>query len=287
MSNRTITQRIPARATADGAGVKLRRSIGASAALRLDPFLMLDEILSDEAADYLGGFPAHPHRGFQTVTIMLDGRMQHRDHMGNVGLLEPGGAQWMTAGRGVIHEEMPQQDAGRLHGFQLWLNLPAAEKMQPARYRDIAPAEIPTASQAGVTARVIAGRLEAPELPTLTGPINNADEPLTTDPLLADLRLEAGATLSLPLPDSRNAFVYVFDGELSVAGEPVTAPEAALLGPGDQLTLNSDRGARLLLLAGKPLGEPVAQHGPFVMNTQAELRQAMLDYGNGVLTTPA
>lgn len=280
---RHIDQIIPAMDTADGDGVKLRRSIGASAGLRHDPFLMLDEIMSDDAADYMGGFPAHPHRGFETVTYMLEGLMQHKDHMGNVGLLKPGGAQWMTAGRGVIHEEMPQQEAGRLHGFQLWLNLPAAEKMQPAEYRDIEPVDIPELAFEDGRLRLIAGEITV-NGQALSGPINGKGYPVTTDPIMADVQLDASANISLPLPAEHNAFVYVFAGNVEISGKTVTAPAAVKLSLGESLPLTSKNGGRLLLLAGKPLNEPVAQRGPFVMNTQEELYQAMKDYGNGTLT---
>lgn len=280
---RIFAQVIPAMDTADGDGVKLRRSIGAMSGLRHDPFLMLDEILSDEAADYIGGFPPHPHRGFETVTYMLEGLMQHKDHMGNVGLLKPGGAQWMTAGRGVIHEEMPQQEEGRLHGFQLWLNLPAAEKMKPADYRDIEPEQIPEATVAGAKLRLIAGQLDIADQ-HLSGPINGEEYPVTTDPLIVDASLQAGAELTLPITAGHNAFIYLFEGELNSASQVVTAPAAIKLGDGETVSLSSSQGARLLLLAGKPLNEPVAQRGPFVMNTQEELYQAMKDYGNGTLT---
>ena len=280
---RNITQVIPALDTADGDGVKLRRSIGAAAGLRHDPFLMLDEILADDAADYIGGFPPHPHRGFETVTYMLEGQMQHKDHMGNVGLLKPGGAQWMTAGRGVIHEEMPQQDEGRLHGFQLWLNLPAAEKMKPADYRDIEPTQIPEATVQGAKLRLIAGQL-ALAGKSLSGPINGNGYPVTTDPLMVDIQLAAGAEISLPIQAGYNAFAYLFEGELELAGQQANAPSALKLSDGDSVRFLSKDGARLLLFAGKPLNEPVAQRGPFVMNTQEELYQAMKDYGRGTLT---
>lgn len=280
---RQVTQLIPAIATADGDGVKLRRSLGMTPGLRHDPFLMLDEISSDQAADYMGGFPPHPHRGFETVTYMLAGKMQHQDHLGNVGLLQPNGAQWMTAGRGVIHEEMPLQDEREMHGFQLWLNLPAAEKMQAADYQDIEPDRIPEHHFAGGLVRLVAGELTL-EQTVLQGPINTPAKPKTTNPIMAEVQLQAGAEVNLSLPPEHNAFVYVFDGELQVADKTVATPAAALLSLGDRLSLRADSGARLLLLAGKPIGEPIAQRGPFVMNTQDELYQAMKDYGNGTLT---
>lgn len=282
--SRRIRQVIPAIDTADGDGVKLRRSIGAMPGLRHDPFLMLDEIMSDDAADYIGGFPPHPHRGFETVTYMLEGRMQHKDHMGNVGLLKPGGAQWMTAGRGVIHEEMPQQDSGRLHGFQLWLNLPAAEKMQPADYRDIEPEQIAEATGNGATVRVIAGVVEFAGK-ALSGPINGTAYPVSTDPLMVDVKLAANSEINVPIKTGHNAFVYLFEGDLEIAGQAATAPAAITLTDGATVNIKSASGAQLLLLAGKPINEPVAQRGPFVMNTQEELYQAMKDYGNGSLTS--
>jgi len=280
---RHVTQIIPGMATADGDGVKLRRSIGMAPGLRHDPFLLLDEISSDNAADYIGGFPPHPHRGFETVTYMLEGSMQHKDHMGNVGLLKPNGAQWMTAGRGVIHEEMPQQEAGKMHGFQLWVNLPAAEKMLPADYQDIEPEQIAEQVIEGGLVRVIAGQLELGKY-SLQGPINTPSTPKTTDPMLAEIQLAKGAELSLALPTAHNAFLYVFSGEVALGDAVVTAPAAALLSQGNALQLNAASDTRLLLVAGKPIGEPIAQRGPFVMNTQDELYQAMKDYGNGTLT---
>lgn len=284
--NRTVKSVIPAHRASDGDGVKLWRSIGANQSIRLDPFLMLDEIVSDDAADYIGGFPAHPHRGFETVTYMLDGYMQHRDHMGNVGLLKPGGAQWMTAARGIIHKEIPQQEAGRMHGFQLWLNLPSSEKMKPAWYRDIEPAEIGEALFGGGLVRVVAGELQINGA-SVQGPINTAEAPITTDPILAEIRLEGGAKLKLPLASQYNAMLYLFDGDLQLEGQSYSPQSALVLSSGEALEVSSDSGARALLVAGIPINEPVAQRGPFVMNTQEELYQAMKDYGNGTLTQEA
>lgn len=281
--DRVVKQVIPAMDTSDGDGVKLRRSIGMSPGLRVDPFLMLDEISAEESADYMGGFPAHPHRGFETVTYMLEGLMEHRDHLGNIGLLKPNGAQWMTAARGIIHEEMPKQEAGRMHGFQLWLNLPAAEKMKAADYRDIEPEQIAEKTFTGGKLRLVAGQLVI-EGAVVQGPINGPNYAVSTDPIMADIQLEAGASLSLDLPAEHNAFLYVFEGGVNVAEQVVAAPSAALLGLGERVTVASSAGGRALLLAGKPIGEPIAQRGPFVMNTQEELYQAMKDYGNGTLT---
>ena len=270
--------------TADGAGVKLRRSIGSSDAARVDPFLMLDEFFSDDPNDYIAGFPSHPHRGFETVTYMLDGHMLHEDHLGNRGELGPGAVQWMTAGRGVIHSEMPQQSEGRMRGFQLWLNLPAAEKGRPATYRDIAASEIPEVDLgAGATARLIAGRLTLDQ-GEVAGPVN-ANNELTTDPHYLDLRLSANSEVSLPLRRDLNGFIYLYEGEASLAGEALVPRAAAVLTAGDELRLRGEGdGARLLLIAGRALNEPVVQYGPFVMNTVEEIQQALVDYREGRLT---
>lgn len=284
--NRTVKRVVTAQPASDGDGVKLWRSIGANQSIRLDPFLMLDEIVSDDAADYIGGFPAHPHRGFETVTYMLDGYMQHKDHMGNVGLLKPGGAQWMTAAHGIIHEEIPQQEEGSMHGFQLWLNLPSSEKMKPAWYRDIDPAEIGEALFEGGLVRVVAGQLEM-DGASIQGPINTAERPITTDPIIAEIRLDNGAELDLPLARHYNAMVYLFDGELEIGSQSYSSKSALVLSAGDAIKVISKGGARALLVAGVPINEPVAQRGPFVMNTQEELYQAMKDYGNGTLTQEA
>lgn len=288
MTARTLVQIIDALETSDGAGVKLRRSLGSRAGLRLDPFLMLDEFGTDNPNDYIAGFPEHPHRGFETVTYMLDGHMQHRDHLGNVGDLGPGSVQWMTAGRGVIHSEMPQQSEGRMRGFQLWLNLPAAEKMQPAAYRDIPAQDMPLVKLAGGGgAKVIAGTLVMDEHHT-EGPINTAAKPVSTDPLFVDVALPAGATFTQSVPASHNAFVYVYEGDLLVGDKPrrLGQHSAGILGTGgDAVTVTAqDTGCRFILLAGKPLGEPIAQYGPFVMNTREEIEQALQDYQSGVLT---
>jgi len=282
---RTLQKVIESVAASDGAGVKLRRSLGQSPYTRLDPFLMLDEFSSFDANDYIAGFPAHPHRGFETVTYLLDGHMLHEDHLGNRGDLKSGAVQWMSAGRGIVHSEMPQQVEGRMRGFQLWINLPAREKMKPAGYRDIDPAEIPViALRGGGRAKLIAGTLES-EGRSVAGPIQG----LATDPLYADVELPAGATFTQPLGSERNAFIYVFEGSASVgAGEAARAlatHSAGVLGAGDLVAVSAGAaGARFLLLAGRPLGEPVVQHGPFVMNTREEIEQAIQDYQSGELT---
>jgi len=282
---RSLARTIPARETSDGAGVRLRRSIGAAQNLRLDPFLMLDEFGTDNPQDYIAGFPAHPHRGFETVTYMIDGHMRHEDHMGNVGELKSGGVQWMTAGRGVIHSEMPQQEQGRMRGFQLWVNLPAREKMKPAAYQDI-PADQVTRKNlpGGVTLKLIAGRLDlAGE--KLAGPINSVPGGMFTDPLFVDLDLPAGAQIDIPVPQGHNAFLYVYEGSATVGGQVLGFRQAGVLGDGDLARVaGGERGARAILVAGRPIGEPIVQYGPFVMNTMAEIEQALADYRAGVLT---
>jgi len=288
MSTRTLQHVIRGIETSDGAGVKLRRSIGSAPGLRLDPFLMLDEFGTENPDDYIAGFPPHPHRGFETVTYMLDGHMRHEDHLGNVGELTSGGVQWMTAGRGVIHSEMPMQDRGRMRGFQLWINLPAAEKMKPAAYRDIAPAQIPvTRLAAGGECRVIAGRAKL-DGRTIAGPINSGSGDMATDPLYLDIRLGVGEAFAHPIPSGYAAFAYVYEGELSIgaADDARTLPQhaAGTLSDGEHFEAQAGAaGARFLLLAARPLREPVVQYGPFVMNTREEIEQALTDYRDGKL----
>ena len=281
-TSRKLQAVIESVAASDGAGVKLRRSLGSRQNQRFDPFLMLDEFFSDDPDDYLAGFPSHPHRGFETVTYMLDGHMRHEDSFGNRGDLGPGDVQWMTAARGIIHSEMPQQTAGRMRGFQLWINLPSREKMKPAAYRDIPSREIPTVALAGGgELRVIAGEFEQGETKT-AGPIGG----LSTAPLYCDLRLPHGIEATIPTPNSHNTFLYVYEGD-AVVGEdakPLPFRAAGLLTPGDSVRIRAgERGVRLLLLAGKPIGEPVVQYGPFVMNTPEEIQQAVIDYQRGQL----
>ena len=280
MTIRPLVSSHPAIDTSDGAGVKLRRVLGHHPEARIDPFLMLDYFSSDNPDDYLEGFPAHPHRGFETVTYIIDGHMLHEDHLGNRGDLEAGGVQWMTAGRGIIHSEMPQMTEGLLRGFQLWINLPAKEKMKPAGYRDIPREEIPELRAPGATLKLIAGELALDGTIT-TGPIHG----LATAPLYVDVALEPDATIELPVPATHSAFLYVFEGAARAGEKPVPAGMAGVLGSGDQVRLAaSPAGARLLLLAGKPLGEPIVQYGPFVMNTREEIEQAVRDYQRGRLT---
>ena len=280
MTVRTLQRVIPSIPASDGAGVKLRRSLGASQLARHDPFLMLDEFYSDDPDDYLAGFPSHPHRGFETVTYMLDGHMQHKDSSGNTGDLGPGDVQWMTAARGIIHSEMPQQTEGRMRGFQLWLNLPAKEKMKPAVYRDIPAREIPSVPVGKGEVKVIAGSLHG-----TTGPVHGG----STDPQYWDLHLEPRAVFEAPLPAGHNAFAYAYEGEAVVGEErkPLAHRAAGLLSDGDAVRIEAgEQGARLLLLAGKPIREPMVQYGPFVMNTREEIEQAIADYQAGTLTAP-
>ncbi|WP_099207124.1 pirin family protein [Xanthomonas citri] len=264
--------------TSDGAGVKLTRVIGTQQLPELDPFLMLDEFGTDKAEDYLAGFPSHPHRGFETVTYMLDGRMRHKDNHGNEGLLTPGSVQWMTAGRGLIHSEMPEQESGRMRGFQLWVNLPARDKMTDPKYQEYAPNHIPVAHPApGVTVKVIAGAVGE-----VVGPIVQP----ATSPVYLDIALEPNMEWEYQLPSGHNAFAYAFEGALTV-GESDTArvlpaQQLAVLGGGQRLRLHAGAdGAQLILVAGRPLNEPVLRHGPFVMNTKQELMQAFVDFQEG------
>ncbi|HET7845363.1 MAG TPA: pirin family protein [Xanthomonadales bacterium] len=288
MTIRKLDRVIRAIDTSDGAGVRLRRSLGSQRGLRLDPFLMLDEFSSEDANDYIAGFPSHPHRGFETVTYMLDGHMRHEDHLGNRGDLRAGGVQWMTAGRGIIHSEMPQQQSGRMRGFQLWINLPAKEKMKPAGYRDIPAEEIPVVDAApGVRVKVVAGALEH-DGRRIEGPVNGSAAPLSTDPTYLDVELAPNARWSHRIPASLAAYAYVFEGSVRVDDRPenvLREHHGGVLGAGDVVALEAGpQGGRLLLLAGKPIAEPVVQYGPFVMNTPEEIAQAIADYQSGTLT---
>jgi len=266
--------------TSDGAGVKLVRLIGTPDLADLDPFLMLDAFGSAEPEAYIAGFPDHPHRGFETVTYMLAGRLRHRDNKGHSGLLEAGSVQWMTAGRGIVHSEMPEQERGLMAGFQLWINLPAKEKMTEPRYQDIAPGRIPiVTAPGGVSVKVIAGSFAG-----TAGPV----APAATAPLFIDVMLPQGTTFATTLPPAHNAFAYVYEGEVEIgpqARAKVLSPgRLGVLGPGEGFAARSAGPvARLLLVAGRPLNEPVAKYGPFVMNTEAELHQAFADYRAGRL----
>ena len=275
---RTVERLITGQPTSDGAGVKLTRVLTQDLQRRLDPFLMLDAFGGDSADDYIAGFPDHPHRGFETVTYMLAGRMRHRDSAGNEGLLQSGGVQWMTAGRGVIHSELPEQSEGLMEGFQLWLNLPARDKMQPPWYRDIQSAELPEWHDDGVTVRVLAGASHG---------VAGAVQREGTQALYLDVHLAPGARFEQPLPAAHNAFIVVYRGELSVADTVVRQRRMAILANtagSDFVALQAGpEGARAILVAGQPLGEPIAQYGPFVMNTHEQIVQAVQDFQAGRL----
>jgi redox-sensitive bicupin YhaK (pirin superfamily) len=283
---RKLTQIIPSIPTSDGAGVKLRRSLGGRQGSHLDPFLMLDEFYSDDPNDYLAGFPSHPHRGFETVTYMLDGHMRHEDHLGNRGDLRPGDVQWMTAARGIVHSEMPQQTAGRMRGFQLWINLPSKEKMKPAHYRDIPSAQIPVLElPSGASVKLIAGSIDV-DGTTTSGPVNSADALMSTDPLYVDVRLPPQGEIELPLKSGHHAFIYLYEGQARVgplgAERDLPTRSAGVLSDDGSVRIQAQGGeARLLLLAARPIGEPVVQYGPFVMNTRQEIEQAVDDFRSG------
>ena len=291
LQNRTVMQQLPGMPTSDGAGVKLTRIIGTPHLDMLDPFLMLDCFESDDADDYVAGFPTHPHRGFETVTYLLNGRMRHKDNAGNEGVIEPGGVQWMTAGKGILHSEMPEQQEGLLKGFQLWVNLPAKAKMSEPGYQEFSPELTPLEQRDnGIEIRVIAGETNQGTV----GPVINTH----TYPTYMDVSLPANTTFDQRLVNDHNAFIYVIEGEVSVqdstgsaqgkANNTVKAKNLAALSKGDNITVSSNiNGARFLLIAGKPLNEPVARMGPFVMNTQTEIRQAVEDFHSGKFGQPA
>jgi redox-sensitive bicupin YhaK (pirin superfamily) len=273
-----VARKLRGQAASDGAGVKLTRVIGSPQLDMLDPFLLLDEFGTDKAEDYLAGFPDHPHRGFETVTYMLDGRMRHRDNHGNEGLLVPGSVQWMTAGRGLVHSEMPEQQEGRMRGFQLWVNLPKANKMDAPQYQEFPDARMPRVQPAaGVEVKIIAGEVDG-----VRGPIVQP----ATSPVYLDITLAPGVAWEYALPEGHNAFVYFFEGDGSVGqGEDARAlssQELAVLGGGEVFAVRAgSEGARLILVAGRPLREPVARYGPFVMNTKEEIMQAFVDFQSG------
>jgi len=279
MTVRKIQQVVPGVPASDGAGVKLIRSLGGAGHLRADPFLMLDAFSSGNPDDYVAGFPSHPHRGFETVTYLLDGHMLHEDHLGNRGNLKSGGVQWMTAGRGIIHSEMPQQENGRMRGFQLWINLPAKEKMKPAGYRDIQPSEIPVVSLPGGSLKIVAGTCEG-----TSGPVQGG----STDPLYWDVQLNSGKAFEAKIPESHAVYVYPFEGSVEIEDRVLKAHQGGVLGAGDAIEIKAGaEGARFLVLAAKPIREPIVQYGPFVMNTREEIEQAIRDYQSGALTEPA
>lgn len=275
---RTVERVITGQAVSDGAGVKINRVLTQNLQRRLDPFLMLDNFGSDQASDYLAGFPSHPHRGFETVTYMLEGRMRHRDSSGNEGLLTNGGVQWMTAGRGVIHSEMPEQEEGMMSGFQLWLNLPAKDKMRDPWYRDFNGDEVPVFStENGARVKVIAGSSHG---------VDGAVQREVTEPIYIDVDLPAGASFSQALPEGHNAFIFAYRGAVRVGDKDVASGKMAILANtagADGVNVHATDASRFILVAGKPLNEPIAQYGPFVMNTQAEVFAAVEDFRAGKL----
>ena len=289
LQHRTVMHQLPGMPTSDGAGVKLTRIIGTPHLDTLDPFLMLDCFESDDADDYVAGFPTHPHRGFETVTYLLNGRMRHKDNAGNEGVIEPGGVQWMSAGRGILHSEMPEQEEGLLKGFQLWVNLPASAKMSEPNYQEFPPESTPLERRDnGTEIRVIAGETSEGTV----GPVINN----YTYPTYLDVTLPANTSFEQALASEHNAFIYVVEGELQVRdaegnvskNNTVRAKNLAVLTKGATVTVDSaNDGARFLLIAGQPLNEPVARMGPFVMNTEAELHQAVNDFHNGKFGQPA
>jgi len=274
---RAVVQTLRGQPASDGAGVKLTRVIGQPRLPDLDPFLLLDEFGTDKAEDYIAGFPDHPHRGFETVTYMLDGRMRHKDNHGHEGVLEPGAVQWMTAGRGIVHSEMPEQREGRMRGFQLWMNLPARDKMTAPNYQEFGGDKLPVVERTGVNVKIIAGQLDG-----AVGPVKQP----ATDPIYMDIRLDAGVDFALPVPAGHSAFVYVYEGSVTVGASreaaTIGAQELAVLGDGAEVQL-SGRAARsrAILVAGRPLREPVARYGPFVMNTREEIMRAFTDFQSG------
>ena len=274
---RPVTRLVHGLETSDGAGVRLTRLIGTPILDMLDPFLILDAFKSDDPEDYIAGFPSHPHRGFETVTYLLAGKMRHHDNAGHAGVIEAGGVQWMSAGRGIIHSEMPEQENGLLSGFQLWVNLPASHKMMKPRYQEFGPGAIAVESRDGAQVRVVAGTTSQ----GTQGPVRD----LVTAVIYLDISLDKGARFSEPLPAAHNVFIHVVEGSVIVAGngspERIKSGELAILGDGEGVDLQAESDVRLLLLSGQPLHEPVAKAGPFVMNTQAELQQAYLDYRSG------
>ena len=275
---RSVAFVMPAQPTLEGAGVRLRRSIGTRELSLLDPFLLLDEIHSDRVEDYEKGFPTHPHRGFETVTYMLSGVMRHHDSLGQGGDLASGSAQWMTAGHGIVHSEMPNPDGNVFWGLQLWVNLPAKDKLMLPRYQNVMPDRIPELSVSGAPVRLVAGELQGQR-----GPVDG----ISVAPTMLDVKLPAGGKFEHELPREHTLFAYVLEGtaELGASLTQVNAGQIAIFGPGTVLSTRSSNDARLLLVAGRKIGEPVARRGPFVMNTQAELAQAFEDYQNGTLVT--
>lgn len=277
---RRVVRLVEPQAVMEGAGVRLKRSIATRTLDHVDPFLLFDHFGSENPDDYIAGFPMHPHRGIETVTYMLAGEVNHRDSIGNAGSIGPGDVQWMTAGGGIMHEEMPQRVEGEMAGFQLWVNLPARLKMTQPRYQEIASSQIPEVSRPdGVKIRVIAGTVDG-----VPGPVTE----IVADPTYLDLSIPAGATFTQPIERGHAAFAYAFDGEAIFgidedgSGETASSPKLVLLGDGDHVKVRAlEEGVRFLLLSGRPLHEPIARYGPFVMNTSEEIEQALRDLRNG------
>jgi len=276
---RTIQRLVEPQLTSDGAGVRLRRSIASARLDYLDPFLLLDEFRSDDPDDYIAGFPMHPHRGIETVTYMIAGEVNHRDTLGNSGTIGPGDVQWMTAGRAIMHEEMPAQRDGLLHGYQLWVNLPARDKMMPPRYQDITAARIPEITRHNVTVRVITGTVDG-----VQGPVTD----IIANPTYLDVSMPANSRFAQPIPRGHTAFAYVFQGQGIFGivgtkdGTPIVSPTLAILSDGDRIEVRTtDHPARFLLVSGKPIGEPIARYGPFVMNTREEIQQTLQELRDG------
>lgn len=273
---RTLEAIFISQATEDGAGVKINRNVVNGNLAYFDPFLMLDEILSESADDYIAGFPPHPHRGFETVTYMLEGKMRHQDHLGNTGLLKSGGVQWMTAGKGVIHSEMPEQESGKMHGFQLWINLPAKDKMQAARYQEFEPEQVPEVNIPHGVVRVIAGQFQQQR-----GIVSE----IATQASFLDIRLDAvrSEPLHIATVSDDTVLIYVYKGCIHIAGEQIDRGSMAKLHAGDEVIITNHADCGFLFLAGQAINEPIANYGPFVMNTREEINQAIDDYNRGVL----
>ncbi len=272
---RVIEKIVSGQATQDGAGVSLKRIIGQSALPRLDPFLMLDEFGSDRPQDYISGFPEHPHRGFQTVTYMLAGKMEHRDSVGNRGIIESGGIQWMNAGRGIIHSEMPMQTEGLIRGFQLWVNLPAKDKMSEPSYQDIPASQVPVVNmENGTQVKILSG-----EFNQVRGPVRGQ----SMDPLFLDVQIAAEQSLNIAISTGHAAFIYCYEGSLIIQGEALIKGELAVLSKGDCLDVVGKETSSFIIVAGQAINEPIVQHGPFVMNSESEIRQAVHDFQTGRL----
>jgi redox-sensitive bicupin YhaK (pirin superfamily) len=283
MTEREVKEVVTPVVASDGAGVRLKRSIATRTLDHLDPFFLFDHFGSENAGDYIAGFPMHPHRGIETITYMLDGSVSHKDSMGNSGVIGAGDVQWMTAGSGILHEEMPRAGPRRLDGFQVWVNLPRKLKMTAPRYQDVAAARIPEVARPdGARVRLIAGEVDGTA---------GAVREIFAGPTYLDVALPAGASFEQPVPRGHTALLYVFQGEVAVGGQPsgvadaIPAPRLVILGDGDVVRVRAPAGpARFLLLSAQPLNEPYARYGPFVMNTRDEIEQAIRDYQSGALT---